>query len=262
MLVPMPRKIKEMRKNAASTIDTNLTQKLSLSRFIIMDCHPPEYLPTETIVYHVTADDRGRDPPAGGGLEGTECGISVLGRSLDDSKISPFPSIERPRLGLDPEGARPSQRRELEAGRAAHTVHLHREQRLLEEVHARAAPEPVCTHTNPDTPGDHSRHGRDAAPEKIVRTGTVRRRYSGLRQNLYVLCRDSRRQVRSYSLGGEKLYALRVADGREARSSPLVSAEDIRKATSTVPDELDLLGTLGEVDRKRPPQRPRPPRGQ
>src|SRR5918993_2869540 len=134
MLVPMPRKIKEMRKKAESTIATNLTQKLSLSRFIIMDGYPPSYLPTETIVYHVTADDRGRDSTAGRGLKDSEYGLPVLGRSLDQGEVGPFPNIERPRLGLDAERARPSQCRELEAGHTAHTVQPHREQCLLEEV--------------------------------------------------------------------------------------------------------------------------------
>src|SRR5918995_6526183 len=185
MLVPMPRRIKEMRKNAESTIATNLTQKLSLSRFIIMAGYPPGYLPTRTIVYHVTADYRGRDSTAGRGFQDSECGVSVLGQSLDQGEVGPFPNVERPRVDLDTEGARPSQRRELEAGRTAHTVQPHREQCLLEEVHARAAPEAVRTHADPDAIGDHGSHGRDAAPEEVVRTGAVRHRYSGLRQNLY-----------------------------------------------------------------------------
>src|SRR5918995_6876499 len=108
MLVPMPRRIKEMRKKAESTIATNLTQKLSLSRFIIMAGYPPGYLPTRTIVYHVTADDRGRDSAAGRGLQDSECGVSIFGRSLDQGEVCPFPDIERPRLGLDTERARPS----------------------------------------------------------------------------------------------------------------------------------------------------------
>src|ERR687889_742492 len=107
MLVPTPRKIKEMRKNAASTMDTNLTQKLSLSRFIIMAGYPPRSSPTEAIVYHVTANDRGRHSPAGRGLENSPLGISILGRGLDHGEVGPLPSIERPRLGLDTERARP-----------------------------------------------------------------------------------------------------------------------------------------------------------
>src|SRR5215210_6838837 len=113
MLVPRPRKIKEMRKNAASTMDTNLTQKLSLSRFIIMGVYPPGSSGTETIVYHVTANDRGRDSPAGGSFENTTLGISVLPRGLDHGEVGPLSRIERACCGLDAERTRPSQRRQL-----------------------------------------------------------------------------------------------------------------------------------------------------
>src|SRR5215210_327566 len=262
MLVPTPRKIKEMRKNAASTIETNLTQKPSLSRFIIMAGYPPRFLSAETIVYHVTADDRGRDSPTGRVLEYAPLGISILVRGLDDGEVGPFSRIERPRLGLDTERASTPKRRQLEAGRAAHTVQLHREQRLLEKVHARAAPKPVGAHTDPDATGDHIRHGRDTTPEEVIRTWAVRRRCAGLRQNCYVLLRDSCRQVCGYGLGGEKLYLLRVAYGRDARSSPLVGAEDVSEAALTTLYELDLFGAFGEVDRERPPHLPGPPRRQ
>src|SRR5688500_4419286 len=225
MLVPRPRNIKEMRKNAASTMDTNLTQKLSLSRFIIMAVFPPGSSGAEAIVYHVTANDRGRDSPAGGSFENAPFGIPVLLRGLDHGKVGPLPHLERPRSGLNTERPRPSQRCQLEACRPAHTVQLHREQRLLEEVHARAAPEAVCSHTDPDATGYHGRHGRNAALEVGVRTWAVRRRHAGLRQNLNILLGDSRRQVRGYGLRGEQLHALRVADGRDADSTPLVSAE-------------------------------------
>ena len=62
--------------------------------------------------------------------------------------------------------------------------------------------------------------------------------------------------------GREQLYALRVADGRDADSTPLVGAEDVREAASATLQELDLLGALGEVDRELPPHLPRPTRGQ
>src|ERR671910_463231 len=233
MLVPRPRKIKEMRKNAASTMDTNLTQKLSLSRFIIMAVYPPGSSGAETIVYHVTANDGGRESPAGGSFENAPFGIPVLLRGFDHGEVGPLPRLERPRFGLDTERPRPSQRCQLEACRTAHIVQLHCEQRLLEEVHARAAPQPVCSHTYPDATGDHGRHGRDAAPEVGVGTGAVRHCHAGLRQNLHVLLGDSRSQVRGYRLRGEKLYALRVAHGRDANSTPLVGAEDVREAAST-----------------------------
>src|SRR5215213_9364483 len=262
MLVPTPRKIKEMRKNAASTMDNNFTQKLILSRFIIMAGYPPRSSTTEAIVYHVATDDRGRNPPASGSFENIPPGVRILGRGLDNGEIGPFPRIERPRLGLNTERARPTERRKFEARRAAHTVQLHREQRLLEKVHARAAPEPVGAHTDPDATGDHIRHGRDTAPEKVIRTWAVRRRCAGLRQNCYVLLRDSCRQVCGYGLGGEKLYLLRVAYGRDARSSPLVGAEDVSEAALTTLYELDLFGAFGEVDRERPPHLPGPPRHQ
>src|SRR5215208_5093776 len=213
MLVPRPRKIKERRKNAARTMDTNLTQKPSLSRFIIMAVYPPGSSGAETIVYHVTANDRGRDSPASCSFENAPLGISILPRGLDYGEVGPLPRTERPRFGLDTERPRPSQRRQLEACRAAQTVQPQREQRLLEEVHARAAPEPVCSDTGPDATGDHAGYGRDATPEEVVRTGAERHRHTGLRQNRYVLLGDSRRQVRGYRLRGEKLYALRVADG-------------------------------------------------
>src|SRR5829696_5077670 len=254
MLVPTPRKIKEMRKNAASTMDTNFTQKPSFSRFIIMAGCPPRCSHTETIVYHVTPDDRNRDPPAGRGLENASLWISVLGGGLDHGEVSPFPNIERTRLGLDTERARPTKRRKLEARSTAPTVELHGVQRLLEQVHAWAAPQPVGTHTDPDATGDHLRHGCDAAPEKVVRTGAVRRRRAGLRQHPYIFFRDSRRQVRGYGLGGEEFNPLRVAHGRNTRSSPLIATEDIGEATSTALYELYLLGALGEVDRQRPTQ--------
>src|SRR5829696_6623182 len=262
MLVPRPRKIKEMRKNAASTMETNLTQKLILSRFIIMAVYPPGSSGAETIVYHVAANDGGRDSLACGSFENAPFGIPILLRGLDHGEVGPLPHLERTRSSLDTERSRPSQRCQLEARRPAHTVQLHREQRLLEEVHARAAPEPICSHTYPDATGDHGGHGRVAAPEVGVRTGAVRHRYAGLRQNLYVLLGDSRRQVCRYGLWGQQLYTLRVADGRDAHSSPLVGTEDVREAAGTKLQELDLLGALGEVDRKSPPQLPRPTRGQ
>src|SRR5215210_3963110 len=257
MLVPTPRKTKEMRKNAASTMATSLTQKLILSRFIIMAGYPPRSSPTETIVYHVAAAYSDRDSPPGGGLENLLLGTSTLKRRLDHGEISPFSRLQRPRLGLDTEGARPPERRQLEPSRAAHAMHLHREQRLFEKVHARAAPEPVRTHTDPDASGDHAKHGRDAAPEEVVRTGTMRRRYAGLRQNSYVLFGDTGRQMRGYRLGGKQPHALGVAHGRYTRSPPLVATEDIGEPAGTVRYELDLLGTLGEVDRERPPHLPR-----
>src|SRR5215211_2653072 len=256
MLVPTPRNIKEMRKNAASTMDNNFTQKPILSRFIIMAGYPPRSSPTEAIVYHVATDDRGRNPPASRSFENIPPGVFILGRGLDHGKIGPFPRIERPCLGLDTERARPTERRKLEARLAAHTVQLHREQRLLEEVHARTAPEPVGTHADPDATADHGRHGRDTAPEVGVQTGTVSRRRACPRQNPYVLLGDSCRQVRGYGLWGEELYALRVADGGDSCTTPLVAAEDVGEAARTTPYELDLLGTLGEVDRKRPPHLP------
>src|SRR5215207_2349355 len=174
-----------MRKNAASTMDTSLTQKLSLLRFIIMAVYPPKSSGAEPIVYHVAVSDRGRDAPAGGGFENVPFGFFALPRGLDHDEVGPLPRIERARPGVDTERARSSQRCQLDALRTAHTVQLHREQRLLEKVHARAAPEPVCTHTYPDTTGDHGGHGRDAAPEIGIGTGAVRRRYTGLRQHLY-----------------------------------------------------------------------------
>src|SRR5918994_444346 len=262
MLVPRPRKIKEMRKNAASTMDTNLTQKLSLSRFIIMAVCPPGSSGAETIVYHVTTDDRGRDSPTGGRFENAPFGVPALPRCLDHGEVRPLPRLERPRSGLDTERPRPSQGCQLEARRTAHAVQLHREQRLLEEVQARAAPEPVCSHTDPDAAGDHGGHGRDAAPEVGVGTGAVRRRHAGIRQNLYVLLGDARRQMGGYGLGGEKLYALRVADGRDADSTPLVGTEDVREAASAALQELHPLGALGEVYCELPPHLPRPARSQ
>src|SRR5918995_1578406 len=254
--------MKEIRKNAASTIATSLTQKLILSRFIIMAGYPPRFSGTETIVYHVTADHGNRDSPPGGGFENLPLRISTLERRLDHGEITPFPRLQRPRLGLDTEGARPPERRQLETSHAAHTMHLHREQRLLEEVHAGAAPEPIRTHTDPDASGDHAEYGRDAAPEEVVRTGTMRRRYTGLRQDPHVLFGDSGRQVRGYRLGGEKPHVLGVVHGRHSHSSPLVAAEDVGEPTRPTLYELDLLGALGEVDRERPSHVARPLRRQ
>src|SRR5215213_1959806 len=233
MLVPRPRKIKEMRKNAASTMETNLTQKLILSRFIIMAVYPPGFSGAETIVYHVAANDGGRDSPAGGSFENAPFGIPILLRGLDHGEVGPLSHLERTRSSLDTERPRPSQRCQLEACHPAHTVQLYGEQRLLEEVHARAAPEPVCSHTYPDAAGYHGRHGRNAAPEIGVGTGAVRHCRAGLHQNIYVLLGDSRSQVRGYGLGGEQLHALCVADGRDANSPPLVSTEDVCEAART-----------------------------
>src|SRR5918997_3959960 len=97
MLVPRPRKMKESRKNAASTMDTSLTQKLSLSRFIIMAIYPLWSSGAEPIVYHVTVNDRGRDSPAGGSFENAPVGISILPRGLDHGEVGPLPHLERPR---------------------------------------------------------------------------------------------------------------------------------------------------------------------
>src|SRR5215212_2094106 len=258
MLVPTPRKIKERRKNAARTMATSFIQKPILSRFIIMAGYPPRCSGTETIVYHVAADNGNRDSPPGGGLEDLLLGISTIERRLDHGEIGPFPRLQRPSLGLDAERTRPPERGQLESSHSAHTMHLHREQRLLEEVHARGAPEPVCTHTDPDAGGDHAEHGRDAAPEEVVRTGTMRRSYTGLRQDPYVLLGDSGRQVGGYGLGGEELHVPGVAHGRDSRPSPLVAAEDVGEPAGTTLYELDLLGALGEVDRERPPHLARP----
>src|SRR5215210_3185031 len=238
MFVPTPRKMKEMRKKAASTMETNLTQKPSLSRFIIMAGYPPKSSGTETIVYQVAAGHRRRDLPAGRGLEHVPLRVCAPRHHLDHSEVGPLSHLDRPRLGLDAECARPPERRELNAGRTAHTVQLHSEERLLEEVHARAAPEPVSTHPDPDATLDHAWHGRDTAPEEVVRAGAVSRRDAGLRENLQILLRDAGRQVRGYRLGGEELYALGVADPRDAHTSPLVAAEDVSEAARTVPYEL------------------------
>src|SRR5215211_3026568 len=233
MLVPRPRKIKEIRKNAASTMETNLTQKLILSRFIIMAVYPPGFSGAETIVYHVAANHGRYESRAGVSFENPPFGIPVVLRGLDHGEVGPLPHLGRPRSGLDTERPRPSRLCQLEACRPAHAVQLHREQRLLEEIHARAAPKPVCSHTDPDATGDHGGHGRDAAPEVGVGTGAVRHSHAGLRQYLYVILGDSRRQVRGYGLRGEQLHALCVADGREANSTPLVSSEDVCEAART-----------------------------
>src|SRR5918997_3694343 len=92
MLEPTPRKTNEIIKMAASRMATNLTQKLNLSRFIIMARYPPGYSGTETIVYHVAPDDRGRDGPTRGGLQ----------------NVPPPPPLLRP--GLHPLGNRPHSR--------------------------------------------------------------------------------------------------------------------------------------------------------
>src|SRR5215212_1692047 len=101
MLVPTPRKIKERRKNAASTMATSFIQKLILSRFIIMAGYPPRFSGTETIVYHVAADYGNRDSPPGSGLEDLPLGISPVERRLYYCEIGPFPpppaSPSRPR---------------------------------------------------------------------------------------------------------------------------------------------------------------------
>src|SRR5215207_9399230 len=204
--------MKEMRKKAASTMETNLTQKMSLSRFIIMAVYPPRSSGTETIVYQVAAGYSRRDLPAGGGLEHVQLRVCAPRHHLDHSEVGPFPRLDGPRLRLDAQCARATKRRELQAGRTTQTVQLCREERLLEEVHARAAPEPVRTHPDPDAPLDHARHGRDATSEEVVRAGAVRRRNTGLRQYLQILLRDAGRQVRGYRFRGEELYALCVAD--------------------------------------------------
>src|SRR5215203_3798424 len=194
----MPRKMKEMRKIAASKMATNLTQKPILSRFIIMADYLPRYSGTKTIVYHFAPDDRGHDRPAGRGVDDLQLGICFPGRNLDQGEICPFAHLDRSRLGLDAERACPAERRQFKAGRTIQAVQSYREERLFEEVHARAAPEPVSSHTYPDAAFDHPRHGRDAAPEEIIRARAMRRRDTGLRKHVHVLLSDPRRQVRGY----------------------------------------------------------------
>src|SRR5688572_16733283 len=204
MLVPMPRKMKEMRKTAESSMATSLTQKLSLSRFIIMAVYPPRSSSTETIVYHVAPDYRGNDPTTCRGLDDVPRGISALERCLDQYEVGPFTHFERP--GLDAERPRPTQGRQLQTPGTAYIVQIHRKECLLEEVHAGATPEPVGAHPDPDSAFDHVPHGRDAAREEIVRPGAVCRGDAGPSEDLDVLFRDPRRQVGGYRLWGEEPY--------------------------------------------------------
>ena len=104
--------------------------------------------------------------------------------------------------------------------------------------------------------------GETPQPKKVVGPGTVRRRDTGPRQDLYVFLRDTGRQVGRDRLWGEKLYVLGVTDGRGTHPSPLVAAEDVGEAAGAVPYELDLFGALGEVYRQRPAHLPRAPRRQ
>src|SRR5918993_1832811 len=251
-----------MMKMAASRMETNLIQKLSLSRFIIMAHYPPRYSGTETIVYHVAPHDRNRDGPTRRSLQNFPLWISVPWRSLDQHEVGPLARFYAARLVLDPKGACPAERRQLEARRAVQAVKIHREERLLEEVHAGATPEPVGAHTDPDATLDHASHRRYAAAKVIVGARTMHSRDARPRQNLYLFFRDAGRKVGRDRLGCEKLYVTGVADGRKCYASPLVAAEDVGEATRTIPHELHLLGALGQVDRQLPPQLPRPLRRQ
>src|SRR5215207_1714380 len=262
MLVPTPRKTKDMMKMAASRMETNLTQKPNFSRFIIMARYPPLCSGTETIVYHVAPDDRNRDGPTRRSLQNFSLRISVPRHGLDQREVGPLAHFYAPRLALDPEGARPTERRQFQARRAIQAVEIYREERLLEEVHAGAAPEPVGSHPDPDATLDHARHQRDAAAKVIVGARTMCSRDTRSRQNLYVFVRADGCKMGRDRLGGGELYVTSVADGRKSYPSPLVTAEDVGEATRTVPHELHLLGTLREVDRQLPTQLPRPLRRQ
>src|SRR5215217_5918182 len=262
MLVPTPRKTKDMMKMAASRMETNLTQKPNFSRFIIMARYPPLCAGTETIVYHVAPDDRNRDGPTRRSLQNFSLRISVPRHGLDQREVGPLAHFYAPRLALDPEDARPAERRQSQARRAIQAVEIYREERLLEEVHAGAAPEPVGAHPHPDATLEHARHRRDAAAKVIVGARTMRGRDTRPRENLYLFFRDAGCEMGRDRPGGEKLYVASVADGRSAHPSPLVATEDVGEATRTVPHELHLLGALGQVDRQLPPQLPRPLRRQ
>src|SRR5215212_7314096 len=257
MLVPTPRKTKDMMKMAASRMETNLTQKPNFSRFIIMARYPPRYSGTETIVYHVAPDDRNRDGPTRRSLQNFSLRISVPRHGLDQGEVGPLAHFYAPRLALDPEGARPAERRQSQARRAIQAVEIYREERLLEEVHAGAAPEPVGAHPDPDATLDHAWHRRDAAAQVIVGARTMRSCDPRSRQNLYLLFRDPSCKMGRDRLGGEKLYVTGIAYGRSPHPSPLVAAEDVGEATRTVLNELHLFRTLGEVDRQLPVQLPR-----
>src|SRR5215203_227811 len=258
MLVPTPRKTKDMMKMAASRMETNLTQKPNFSRFIIMARYPPLCSGTETIVYHVAPDDRNRDGPTRRSLQNFSLRISVPRHGLDQGEVGPLAHFYAPRLALDPEGARPAERRQSQARRAIQAVEIYREERLLEEVHAGTAPEPVGAHPDPDATLDHARHRRDAAAQVLVGARTMCGRDSGPRQDLYLLFRYERGEMGRDRLGGEKPHVAGVADGRESYPSPLVAAEDVGEAARTVPHELHLFGALGEMYRQLPPQLARP----
>src|SRR5918998_3417237 len=262
MLEPTPRKTNEIIKMAASRMATNLTQKLNLSRFIIMARYPPGYSGTETIVYHVAPDDRGRDGPTRGGLQNVPPRPPLLRRDLDQREIGPLAGFYASRLALDAEGSRPAERGQLQAGRAVQTMEFNSEERLLEKVHAGAAPEPVGAHPHPDAPLDHQRHRRDAAAQILVGAWAMRGRDARLRQNLYLLLRDIGGEVGRDGRGGEKPHVAGVADGRHTYPSPLVAAEDVGEATRATPHELHLFRALGEVNGQLPPQLPRPLRRQ
>src|SRR5918997_2416560 len=261
-LVPMPRKTPEMMKTAASRMATNLTQKLNLSRFIIMARYPPRYSGTEAIVYHVAPDGREGDGPVRRGLQNLPLRTLVPQRELDQREVGPLAGFQAPRLVLYTEGTRPAERRKLQAGRAVQAVQIHRKHGLLEEVHAGTAPQPVGAHTDPDAPLDHARHRRDAAAEVIVGARAMRGRNAGPRQDVYLLFRDAGGEVGRDRLRGEKPHVAGVTDGRYPHPSPLVAPEDVGEATRAVPHELHFLGALGEVDRQLPPQIPRPLRRQ
>src|SRR5919112_556815 len=257
MLVPTPRKTKEMIKMAASRMETNLTQKPNLSRFIIMARYPPRYSGTQAIVYHVAPDDRDGHGPARRSLQNLPLRTLVPQRELDQREVGPVAGFQASRLVLDPEGTRPAQRRELQARRAVQAMKVHREQRLLEDGHAGAAPEPVGAHPDPDAPLDHTRHRRNAAAEVIVGARTMRGRNAGPRQDVYLFFRDAGGEVGRDRPGAEKPHVAGVANGRYPHPSPLVTSEDVGEAARAVPYELHLLGALGEVYRQLPPQVPR-----
>src|SRR5215207_5339820 len=104
MLVPTPRKTKEMMKKAESTMATTLTQKLSLSRFIIMVGYPPRSSGAETIVYQVAAGYCRRDLPTGG-LEHVPLRVCAPRHHLDHGEVSPLPGLQSPCLVINSEGA-------------------------------------------------------------------------------------------------------------------------------------------------------------
>src|SRR5918998_2506696 len=204
--MPSPKRTEEIRKKAAKTTATTAITRPNLLRFIIMAGYPRGRSGFRAIVYHVAAGDRRRDAPLGRRLDDGELGAAR--DVLDDGEVGPLAGLQAAGLVPQVHDPGPFERREAQGRRPVEAVQPDGGHRLLEEVHARAAPQSVRAHPDPDAAPHHLGHGRDAAAQVLVGAGAVGRRDTGAGEDLYLLLADARRQVSGDGLGRQDLDPL------------------------------------------------------